>query len=395
MFENINLLSDAERQLLFKNENLSEAAKAGGENELPPKLKHGNGTISKRTRKNKNGTLYTYWQARYFANGRQETVTAKTEAECLKKLKEIREKHTKTEQNGEKRGGKHSDITYGEFLETWLTTYKKPNWEESSYITISGQIRSHVIPKLGKLKLRKITATDIRAFLNGYPAGSTRNKLKIYLKDSFNAATSEPYNLKKNPVAEIKLSKSKEKHHRPLTFAEQQIILDKAEPKDRAAFLFLMCTGLRIGEFLVLNKSDIDFENNVVRINKTLELSTRKIKNYTKTKNDRYVQILPKLLVEINRILNGNEFFGQYSYANLRYRLKIITERNGIKDVSLHSLRSTFASVLHHIGTPYKYVQKWLGHTAADMTLNVYTDLLGKGASQVLDYLRNLKNSLT
>jgi integrase len=386
---------EKERNALFNQENLSEAATTGGENELPLKFKYGNGTISKRSRENKDGTTYHYWQARYFVNGEQKTVTAKTEKECAAKLKAIREKYTIPKQNAANGNKKYGDITYGEFLEIWLTTYKKPNLEASSYKVISGKIRKHVIPTLGKLKLRKITSSEIRDFLNTYSVGSTRDELKIYIKDSFNAAMLEPYNLKKNPVADIKLSKHKLKHHRALTFTEQKILLEKSEPKYGAVFYFLFCTGLRISEFLALNpKTDIDLENNIIRINKTYEMSTKKIKSYTKTKRDRKIQFIPELFDKISEILGDRELFGQYTYSQIYDYIKAVSEENNIADASLHSTRSTFASVLHHIGMPYKYVQNWLGHEKADMTLDVYTEILGKGTSPVLEYFIKLKISL-
>jgi integrase len=379
---------EKERNALFKK-NLSEAATTGGENELPLKFKYGNGTISKRIRKNKDGTTYTYWQARYFVNGEQKTVTAKTEKECVAKLKEIREQYTQPKQNG-KNSKKYGDITYGEFLEIWLTTYKKPNLEVSSYKVLSGKIRKHVIPTLGKLKLRKITSSEIRNFLNSYAVGSTRDELKINIKDSFNAAMLEPYNLKKNPAADIKLSRHKRKHHRALTFAEQTLIIENTPPKYRQAFVFMMCTGVRIGEFIALTANDIDYDNMVITISKTYERSTGKIKPYTKTKEKRSISFTEKL----TEIVAFENIFNKFNYSSISKILFAVTKKLNIADISPHSLRSTFASVCNYARIPSKYIQDWLGHANISMTMDTYTNLLGRGTSIILEYIKNLCDNL-
>ncbi len=47
----------------------------------------------------------------------------------------------------------------------------------------------------------------------------------------------------------------------------------------------------------------------------------------------------------------------------------------GLDGVTVHTLRHTFATRCSEAGIPPKMVQKWLGHSTVEMTLNVYTQV--------------------
>lgn len=64
----------------------------GGDDDLR-KLKYGEGSITLRTRRNKDGTERRFWQGRYFVDGRQRSVYGRTQAECLAKLKQLKEEY--------------------------------------------------------------------------------------------------------------------------------------------------------------------------------------------------------------------------------------------------------------------------------------------------------------
>jgi integrase len=60
-----------------------------------------------------------------------------------------------------------------------------------------------------------------------------------------------------------------------------------------------------------------------------------------------------------------------YGFFRRRY-FKPATEKLGMKNVVIHSLRHTTGSLLASIGTPIPEVSKILGHSSAKMTLDVY-----------------------
>jgi integrase len=62
-------------------------------------------------------------------------------------------------------------------------------------------------------------------------------------------------------------------------------------------------------------------------------------------------------------------------------------ERANLTDTILHDLRHTFASVLIHSGESVKYVQTVMGHSTAQITLDVYGHLMEKGGGGAADKL--------
>lgn len=66
-----------------------------------------------------------------------------------------------------------------------------------------------------------------------------------------------------------------------------------------------------------------------------------------------------------------------------------------LSDISVtHSCLHTFASELYAVGVPDKIIQRQLGHASVSTTMDVYTDILMSGSSPILDYVKELKNTL-
>ena len=136
--------------------------------------------------------------------------------------------------------------------------------------------------------------------------------------------------------------------------------------------LFLLCLyqGLRLGEALALTYSDIDFDKKTIRIEKSIdslgELTTPKTPTSIRT-----IPLFGRTATLFQSGKNGNLFhYSRKVYQNAMLKLCKSLALDGI---SIHSLRHTFATRCSEAGLPAKVVQKWLGHSTLEMTLNVYT----------------------
>ena len=58
-------------------------------------------------------------------------------------------------------------ITFGQYLDRWLEDSVKPGVRPRTYIRYSGDVRNHLKPALGNIKLSKLSAPDIQSMLNG------------------------------------------------------------------------------------------------------------------------------------------------------------------------------------------------------------------------------------
>ncbi|VSZ18889.1 integrase [Streptococcus pneumoniae] len=199
-----------------------------------------------------------------------------------------------------------------------------------------------------------------------------------------------------------KIALTKEELKQFLTLAKKD-----ARPVLYTAWHTLAYTGLRRGELLGLEWSDIDFENKTISINKTLvtvngSLYTQSPKTKRSTRtislDDATIQVLKNWKLEQKKqfFKNGvkskdiviTNIKGSYlDFAYFREELKKFLSTHNLKRFSVHSLRHTHASLLFEAGIEPKTISDRLGHSNIQTTLNMYTHLNDKQRSDVADRL--------
>ena len=133
-------------------------------------------------------------------------------------------------------------------------------------------------------------------------------------------------------------------------------------------------TGIRIGEICALKWKDINFKNNTIIINKTLQ------RIYIKEQNKNTSKIIissPKTKYLLNIKTDDNDYIikGTIKYIETRsyrtYFNKLLNKLN-IRKVNFHVLRHTFATNCIIAGIDCKTVSELLGHSSVNITLNLY-----------------------
>ena len=373
-----NVSADAppyvDSQLNIRNKRVINQTVKQGEQELT-KLKYGQGSIKLRTRYNKNGTIYKYYEGSYTdETGRRKYVYAKTLKDCVKLL---REANPIKQSNGELK----KRLTLQEWMQSWYNDFKKPNLRHSSQIDYEREMQKIIFPALGNEKISSLTTEKVQSFLNTITAGNTRKK--IYLLIS--ACLKKAVILKKvssNVCDAVELPKVKKQKRRPFEYNEQALILTD-DSKTSQAFFFLCVTGLRVGEFLALTKDDFYHDKNCFVVNKAI---VHGITGETKSESSNRIVYFVDALYK-NFDLN---LLGTFTYEGIRQSFSKLLKKNNITGVSLHSTRHTFATVCHSFGMNDKMLQSLLGHSTLAMTQDVYTHLMKKGSSKIRDYLQEL-----
>ncbi len=120
---------------------------------------NGEGNIRKR----KDGR----WEGRYTAGYDPETgkritknVLGKSQAEVKEKLKRAQEDSKRIDTS------KSQDLTVGQWATLWFENYAKPSIRESTAEHYRNFVENHIVPGIGKIKLRKLTTLDIQKFYN-------------------------------------------------------------------------------------------------------------------------------------------------------------------------------------------------------------------------------------
>lgn len=117
----------------------------------------------------------------------------------------------------------------------------------------------------------------------------------------------------------------------------------------------------------------------------------------TKSKKMRRVDLSPSVLAVLHRgkeirqlqAMNAGEELSPWVFLspeglrwderNLRREFYRCLEKAGIRQVRFHDLRHTYASLMAEAGAPPKYVQKQLGHSSFQVTMDVYSHLFPEG----------------
>lgn len=166
-----------------------------------------------------------------------------------------------------------------------------------------------------------------------------------------------------------------------------QIFRATSNLKHRAILMVIYSAGLRVGELINLKIKDIDSERKQIRIEQG------------KGKKDRYTLLSAKtldLLRQYFREYKPQEYLfegqacAQYSARSVQAFFQEICKKAGIKkNVSVHTLRHSFATHLLENGTDLRYIQVLLGHESSKTT-EIYTHVTTKGFEQIKSPLDNL-----
>lgn len=367
----------------------------------------GAGTIRKKTVQC-GGKEYTYWEARYtvgFDPGtgkqRQKSITGKTQKEVAQKLREIT-----TELD---RGiyCEPSRVLLGEWLDIWQQDYLggvKPRTAES----YKCQIRNHIRPELGAIKLEALTTPAIQRFYNSLTErGLSAKTVKIVhgvLHKALQQAVSIGY-LRFNPADSCALPRNKRKELEVLDDEAITRFLSavKGHPYE-AVFVITLFTGLRKGEVLGLTWDCVDLEKGTLLVNKQLSYyknaSGSWVYGMDSTKNSTSRKLtLPSFVVDVLRyqkarqaewrlqagpawqVWNGEDLvftnpLGGHLMSQAVYRsFKKLAASIGTPSTRFHDLRHSYAVAAIKSGDDIKTVQGNLGHATASFTLDVYGHL--------------------
>lgn len=219
-------------------------------------------------------------------------------------LEELRSAFSKEKERVKCSNNNFTDIiTLKDWYVQWFEKVKSPSLKtEQSRKTYNRKINNTFIRLLGDKKIKKISQMDIQVAANdlfdeSYTTRSIREAIGV-LRDCLDVAVINriiPVNVCSNIT--IKDDNIKPKERRVLTHKEQKIFMNEAKGSYYyEAYCILLCTGMRIGEFSGLQWSDIDFENKVININRSMQtayINGKKIEELTTPKTSNSYRAIP------------------------------------------------------------------------------------------------------
>ncbi|MFC1986393.1 tyrosine-type recombinase/integrase [Chloroflexota bacterium] len=305
---------------------------------------------------------------------------------------------------------KPNKITLGELLRQWLREYASMNTTErtqESYISI---VECHLIPSLGMIPLTELQAQQIQSYYANKLAsgradgkGGLSARSVVYHHRILSKALDYGVRMGlvvRNVANVVKPPRVARVTMNTLSSEEVSRFLDEARETDYLVyFATLLYTGLRRGELLALRWRNLDLDNASLRVVETAYKlgDGRYMIKEPKTAQSRRTVTLPPSMVELFKVyradqellriqlgvsLDSDDFVfirpdGSPINPNaVTLAFRRITNKAGLKDLRIHDLRHTHASLMLTAGVHPKVVSERLGHANIGITLDIYSHVL-------------------
>ncbi len=252
---------------------------------------HGEGSIYQR----KDGR----WAASfYLESGQRKTLYGETRKEAYEKLqKALREQEQGTLVAGPQQ-------TIRQYLEHWLEEVHKPAIRESSYVRYRRLLTNHILPILGKMQIRELTAQHVQAlYARKLKEGLSPKTIKL-IHTIIHQALKNAVRwrlVSRNVCEDVSLPRQSRHEIQPVTREQAQKLLETAKGHRLEAILAVaLTTGMRRGELLALRWRDIDFESRSLQIQRSvMHLPGHGfVESEPKTAKGRRKIILPHFVIE-------------------------------------------------------------------------------------------------
>ena len=360
---------------------------------------------------NQNGTVTHRKHVGYKLNGSRKilTVTANTKTACIREMREMeREWKEKQERLA------FSDAITVEELCMMHLQYQveqkelKPKSIDRRECTIEKHIGEY---DLGKMQIQAVKAKDVDLHINGIINEGNLSYSSIEkVLDVLNAAFGWAKLMEKwdtNPVEKIKPSLMKKINKMKNKTAEEAdvVVLSEKECKQFEAEaltiitqtgrfkypagvygVLLLHTGMRCGEMLALRWRDVDFENRLLKIEKSQSMAKNRnteagdnkyiaVEGTTKNEKAREIRLTDEALKVLKIIKSQNPFSTENDFVcitktgktntatNLEHRMAVIFKNAGLTEYTgaLHIFRRTFATRMYEEGARVEDIAAYIG----------------------------------
>ena len=306
---------------------------------------------------------------------------------------------------------KQQNLTFGFVSAKEYYTFREAAslWLKDSQLSLKGAsvyryenlLNTHILPAFGNQRIDQITGTDINAFLatklmsgrvdgKGGLSPTYVRSIMLVMKAVLSYAAENRMCV---PL-QSKISKPQPiaKDLPVLTQNEQKLLVNMCMTQideTKVCVLLSLYAGLRIGEVCALEWEDLDLENRLIHVRKTVSRvsgtggnmarSTLVIAQPKTIASFRDIPICSWLVPVLKQVhdMQRSSFVassraGYVSPRTFDYRYHKLLKMAGIQMINYHALRHTFATRCIEAGVDVKTLSELLGHTDASITLNTY-----------------------
>ena len=312
--------------------------------------------------------------------------------------------------------------TVTQYMNNWLNTIKKHELKDSSYDRLELTLKKQVFPYIGYIQITSLTHSDIQGMINKLTennyAYNTIKKAYDAVKGCFRLSYIRkeiPEDITYGIILPTKIEKANS-DIKYLNDDEIKKIITECNRKYQSGndvywlgqlIVFLIYTGLRIGEAIALNWEDVNLDNKTLSVHKSVSF----VKNRNKESKIKYIQqqektktysserdislndIALKSLLQIKEKTFASGFVfcksnnKRFTHSAADKLMRAICRNAGLDEFGVHVLRHTFASLLFRKGVDVKIVSMLLGHSSVSITYNTYIHLIKEQQTKAVDMI--------
>lgn len=376
---------------------------------------------------------------RKMVDGERITITAANLADLRKQENDLLCKIDK----GARFNTKKSKTTLNEYFDYWFTYFAKTGRKATTCTNYKSYYNTYIRKTIGEKPITKIVKLDCQKIINQMVENgkkhSTMTNLKSCLTAVFESAVDEDVILK-NPVRNLQIPQTEVKKRTAIDPEQIGVFMDYVRNSPRYSntypeFIFLFNTGVRVGEMAGLTWDNIDFENNTITIDKTVNRYRKKDFGFTvalaSPKSRTSVRTFPmnsevrKMLLkekfkatdpaapvpfvddsgnirrQVNNIVFSNSFgnvWNEPGFLNLINRI-IETynqeaekaKKKKLENFCPHMARHTYTSLAYSAGADVKVVSEILGHASTSVTIDTYAHLTEEKKRKQEEVIKTIK----
>ena len=277
------------------------------------------------------------------------------------------------------------NIMLTDMLQEWLAEVKAKR-KPSTYVKYSLICHNHLENNFRNITVAEITDSLVRERISGALSESLQKNIYCVLNQVLKY-TSIQYSVKLSSL-EKPVRETKNRTVKVLSQKEQKtlisVLYQEMNPF-KTAILLCLFTGLRLGELCALKWEDIDFENEILTVSRTVQRlyvdghknKTALVETAPKSEcsrreiplTDSVLELLLKFESDKEYILGGDK---PMEPRTMQYHFKKILKDINLQKQNFHVLRHTFSTNCIEGGVDVKSLSEMLGHSDVKITLNRY-----------------------
>ena len=318
------------------------------------------------------------WIQQITINGKRKVFSSKSKKDLLIKISQ----YQKTD---------HSKTPLRKVADEWLNDIEK----RVTFNTMKGYSSAYkkIVAFWDDTPMEDITAQQVTSWLGSFDyAQKTIKNILLVFRLIYNYAYVN-YGVQNNPALHLRSPKGKGKREREFPSETDICIVNANTDKPFGLMMYMaLYTGLRRGELCALTWDDIDFDQKLIRVNKSTYWTDDHVPHTKAPKTasgEREVPLMDSL-ADLLKPLQGkpkDKVFGDLHSYQIDKGIRKYMEETGCQ-VTLHGLRHGFASILYKNNVDIKTAAYVLGHAQSSTTLEIYTHLMEQ------DKLRTVRNAL-